>query len=83
MGAVWSPVWTILGPQLQGLVPELRAEGVLEAAQYHHHTLKDLPQLLRAGAGGPGLSTFSSGLPWRRPPCCSRDRGSGWGRGGS
>ena len=23
VGAVWSPVWPILGPQLQGLVPEL------------------------------------------------------------
>lgn len=81
--AVWSPVRSILGPQLKGLVPELRAEGVLEATQHHHHTLEDLPQLLWACAGGPGLSAFSSGLPWCRPSCWGRVWGSGWGTGRS
>lgn len=81
--AVWSPVRSILGPQLKGLVPELRAEGVLEATQHHHHTLEDLPQLLRACAGGLGLSAFSSELLWCRPSCWGRGGGSGWGTGGS
>lgn len=81
--AVWSPVRSILGPQLKGLVPELRAEGVLEATQHHHHTLEDLPQLLRACAGGLGLSAFSSGLPWCCPSCWGRGAGSGWGTGRS
>lgn len=73
VGAVWSPVRPILGPELQGLVPELRAEGVLEATQHHHHALKDLPHLLRASSGCLVLLAFSSGLPWHCPPCWGRD----------
>lgn len=70
--AVRGPVWPVLGPQLQGFVPKLRAEGVLEATEYHHHTLQDLAQLLGASSSSPGRRAVPAGLLW--------DRLLGWGR---